>query len=286
MEQVVEFGANKELVGVITFADAQGQKRDRAVLLLNSGLLHRVGPFRMNVELARYLAGKGYTVMRFDLTGIGESGINSSGMGYDAKIIQDMREAAALLCEKAGVSEVVSMGNCTGAVNAHKHLVNDERVKAAILLDGYYYPTLKYRVQRYAPILFDWARMKNVIDNRVLKRQRGNALDSVQDVATENSPNQTSLSFVMEVPPKKQAEHELREALGYGKHLYLIYSGGRLRHYNYQNQLFDAIPSLKKYRKQIQITLLKEADHSYFIPADRDRLFERVNNWLAQLPAV
>lgn len=281
MEQVVEFGANKELVGVITFADTQHKPQQRAVLLLNSGLLHRVGPFRMNAELARYLAAQGYTVMRFDLTGIGDSGSNRSALTYDEKIVQDLRDAATVLCDQAGVNEIVSMGNCTGAVNAHKHLVNDERVKAAILLDGYYYPTMKYYVQRYAPILFDWTRMKNIIV-RLFNRFRSEDSDSGKHKSTQ-SKSQGDMTFGMQSPSKEQAEKELNEALSQGKHLHLIYSGGLVLHYTYQDQMFDAIPSLKVFRNQIQITLLKEADHTYFIPADRARLYDHVSNWLGQL---
>lgn len=42
------------------------------LVLLNSGLIHRVRPFRAYVGIGRYLAGRGVDVFRFDLPRIGD----------------------------------------------------------------------------------------------------------------------------------------------------------------------------------------------------------------------
>ena len=39
------------------------------VVMLNAGLIHRVGPFRMNIELAERLARRGIDLFRFDAVG-------------------------------------------------------------------------------------------------------------------------------------------------------------------------------------------------------------------------
>jgi len=43
------------------------------VVLLNAGLVHRVGPFRLYVPLARTLAAAGFPVVRFDQPGVGDA---------------------------------------------------------------------------------------------------------------------------------------------------------------------------------------------------------------------
>ena len=50
-----------------------GGRSSVAVVLLNAGLIHRSGPFRLYTRLARKLAKSGYIVLRFDLPGIGDA---------------------------------------------------------------------------------------------------------------------------------------------------------------------------------------------------------------------
>ena len=73
-EKAVRFGKTKSLVGVVTEAsNGAGRDGGPAVIMLNSGILHHVGACRLHVKLARALAPVGYTVMRFDHSGIGDS---------------------------------------------------------------------------------------------------------------------------------------------------------------------------------------------------------------------
>ena len=76
-EMVVSIGTNDALVGVYT-APACETSRDTpgdapTVILLNAGVVHRSGPFRLHVEVARRLASLGYPCFRFDLAYLGDS---------------------------------------------------------------------------------------------------------------------------------------------------------------------------------------------------------------------
>ena len=77
-ERVVEFGDGVQLSGVVT--EPSGPARSTGVLLLGAGLLHRVGPARLHVELARALAAAGLPVLRFDYSGIGESEVRADAL--------------------------------------------------------------------------------------------------------------------------------------------------------------------------------------------------------------
>ena len=62
-DQAVMIGARKTLVGIMT-QPADYEPRNRPVfVILNSGIIHRVGHHRMYVALARALAGAGYQVL-------------------------------------------------------------------------------------------------------------------------------------------------------------------------------------------------------------------------------
>ncbi len=66
-EQALLLGAWRSLVGVLSTTASGLEATDRpAVVILNSGIIHRVGANRMHVLLARTLAEKWHTVLRFD----------------------------------------------------------------------------------------------------------------------------------------------------------------------------------------------------------------------------
>ncbi len=79
-ERAVVFGDPPDLVGVLTEPD--GVCRDRGVIILNAGIIHRVGPNRLHVRMARALASLGFPVLRFDFSGQGDSGRRVDGPSY------------------------------------------------------------------------------------------------------------------------------------------------------------------------------------------------------------
>jgi len=71
IERVLRFGDSDNLIGIHT-SSAASSKRP-GIVLVNSGVVHRAGPNRLYVNIARQLAAVGYPVLRFDLSGIGDS---------------------------------------------------------------------------------------------------------------------------------------------------------------------------------------------------------------------
>jgi alpha/beta superfamily hydrolase len=72
-ETAIRFGKFDTLIGVITEPDTPAQDNRPIIILSNAGLIHRIGPNRIYVKLARLLAEDGYCVLRFDLSGVGDS---------------------------------------------------------------------------------------------------------------------------------------------------------------------------------------------------------------------
>ena len=70
-ERIVRFGPEDGLLGILT--EPVSPPRGPAILFLNAGVLHHVGPFGWYVSLARRLAELGFLSLRFDLSGIGDS---------------------------------------------------------------------------------------------------------------------------------------------------------------------------------------------------------------------
>jgi pimeloyl-ACP methyl ester carboxylesterase len=115
-EDVLVFGQeDANLVGIIT--DPPEGRRDPnlpGVILLNPGLIHRVGPHRLYVKLARALAEQGHVVLRFDLSGVGESRPRAEIVSGAHGAVLDTFDAMAWLYWARGVKGFILMGHCSG----------------------------------------------------------------------------------------------------------------------------------------------------------------------------
>ena len=90
------------------------------IVFFNPGLIDHVGPGRLWVELGRSWAKDGFRVVRFDLSGLGDSPVRGGGtpyMVYAPHASQDVRDALddVLLDDP---SNAILIGLCSGAYQA------------------------------------------------------------------------------------------------------------------------------------------------------------------------
>ena len=128
-ERVVRFGPDKRLIGILTEPRAGSGDRP-ATLLLNSGLVHRIGASRMHVHMARALVKEGMTSLRFDFSGIGDSEPRRDGLTFEQAAVQEIRDAMDLLAHTRGIGRFILAGLCSGADMAFYGAQADERVIA------------------------------------------------------------------------------------------------------------------------------------------------------------
>jgi hypothetical protein len=134
-EEAIHFGGSKTLVGIVTDPDETGSSRP-AVILLNSGIIHRVGPNRLYVSLARRLAQAGFVTLRYDHSGIGDSVIRRDNVPFERSSVLETQEAMAYLASTRGAEGFLLAGICTGAVVAYHTARADRRVLGAVLING------------------------------------------------------------------------------------------------------------------------------------------------------
>jgi pimeloyl-ACP methyl ester carboxylesterase len=139
-ESPIIFGPENSLFGILAQPAAMsacGAQSDTAVLMLNVGTNHRVGPNRLYVKMARSWAARGYGVLRFDLAGIGDS---RSAAGYSNDRLYskgstlDVQSAIDCLAG-CGYKRFVVMGLCSGAYVAFQTALADARVSGQILMN-------------------------------------------------------------------------------------------------------------------------------------------------------
>jgi len=110
---------------------------ETAILMLNVGTNHRVGPNRLYVKMARAWAERGYRSLRFDLAGIGDSrtaaGYSQSRL-YSKESTADVGAAIERL-SALGVRRFILVGLCSGAYVAFQTALADPRVTGLVLIN-------------------------------------------------------------------------------------------------------------------------------------------------------
>jgi pimeloyl-ACP methyl ester carboxylesterase len=131
-ETVVHFGEG--LIGIHTPAAAPSDRP--GLVLVNAGMVHRSGPNRVYVSIARRLAAAGYPVLRFDLSAIGDSSPRSDSLPFEKSAISETSAAMAALGEHSGATRFVVCGICSGADVSFLTACDNSAVCGAVLING------------------------------------------------------------------------------------------------------------------------------------------------------
>ncbi|HEY2622877.1 MAG TPA: alpha/beta hydrolase [Dyella sp.] len=260
-EQAFRFGRARHLIGIAglpeTAPDAIG------VIVLNSGLVHRVGPFRLAVDMTRRLNTLGYPTLRFDFSTVGDSGASGESQSRLQQICADADDAMELLHQHAGCTRFVLVGLCSGAQNAHTVACVDGKVAGAVFMDGYAYRTLGFKIRHYLPRLLDPTRWW-----RRLTRSRAK---------TERSGSEPVFSTVPS--PQAVVRADFSGMVERGMKLCLIYSGGINTYFNHAHQFRECFGRVMAH-PAVSTRYLKEMDHTFVLVDDRKRLIEHIEAWL------
>jgi pimeloyl-ACP methyl ester carboxylesterase len=98
-------------------------------------VIHRVGPSRLYVNLARALASIGCVATRFDHSGIGDSATRRDDAPFEVSSIQEARAAMDAIQESRGIDWFVLIGLCSGAVTAFDAAGVDDRVAGVVMIN-------------------------------------------------------------------------------------------------------------------------------------------------------
>lgn len=286
IEKIAVFGDAQNLVGVVTQPGvAAGPERDLAFVLLNAGVIHRIGPGRLNVKLARRLAGEGYASLRFDLSGIGDSRPSPSTLSWQAQAVADIRAAMDHMQVTLAMRQFVLVGLCSGADNGYATAVADQRVAGLVMLDPNPYPTWKTR-PRF--LLMRLRRRRWIAD--FLRRRIRRALGWPRKVGDQGTEQPSSAEpsgperYVRPKPPLAEFAAGLTSVVDRGGAVMAIYSGSSLRQFNDPRQLDEALNSFGL-AGRIGCRLWAEANHTFTELSAQSQLVDTVVAWARGLAA-
>lgn len=275
-EVALNLGTGRNLVSVLT--EPSHPRRPVAVVLLNAGVVHRIGPHRISVKLARHLASRGYTVVRFDASGVGDSRPARDSASFSEQATLDVRAVMDYLQHEHGLTSMALFGICAGATNAYRAALIDERVHGLFMLDGYAFPTLRSRWIQYA------VRVRKIAPTRLpatALRHARNALsaiwrqrDAQEDVASIAEPTAQ--------PTPEQFASEVQTMVDRGVRVAMLYSGSVFSEYVYQEQLRNAFKA-HRFVKQVDCYYEPGIDHLVTPLVAQRRLVEIIENWLSSV---
>lgn len=273
IEQIVQFGNNAELTGVLTNSEINDTVNKPAILLLNAGFIHRVGFNRFNTDFARTLSESGYTSLRFDLHGLGDSARFDGKGTFDSQALIDFRAAVDTLLEKSGITKCVIIGLCSGADYAHIVAIMDHRICGVVFLDGYAYPTVGYYLHDYLPGILNPFKLIRFLLRKAATFYR------MKLCKAEISKVPSEQVYIRNFPHKKKTEKEIQLLIDRGTELLYIYSGGIPIYYNYKGQ-FNAMFKKINFKKKVVNFYFPEADHTYTLVDSRNKLATTIHSWL------
>jgi pimeloyl-ACP methyl ester carboxylesterase len=270
-ERIAHFGRPKSLAGVTSFPPAAQPVRPQTVVIVNVGVIHRVGPSRLHVQLARRLAEDGFVTLRFDFSGIGDSDPRPERVVPDG-VRQDMNDALSYLQATANATSFVLVGLCSGANACLRYARLHEGVAGAVLLDPHSYKTPGYYLRHYRRRLLQWESWRNV-----LKGPWGGE-QSARAGYEAGPPSGDGLVAPPTVIPRPEMEEGIAELTARGVQLLNVFTGGH-EAYNDREQFWELFPRLKG-RAEIQVEFLASADHTFHRRSARREVIALIRDWM------
>lgn len=282
-EQTLLLGQRKTLVGIIAQDPSAGTADKPAIVILNSGIIHRIGPNRIFVRLARLLAAAGYLVMRFDLSGIGDSEPRGDGLPPLDAALADIREALDSLQATRHIQRIVLVGLCSGADHSIIYAGQDSRVVGVVLIDPSVPRTIGYYMRHYRRRMF---RLQSWMNIASLRHPLWKALRR----ALTGAPSLGLPTEELELQPLPDLQSpQVRAFLGNayaravsaGVRIMAVFSGGRADQHNHPCQILEAFPSVP-FGSHLRLESLDSANHTFSVESDRSRLMRLIVGWITE----
>jgi alpha-beta hydrolase superfamily lysophospholipase len=255
-------------------------------VFLNAGVIHRVGPSRLYVTLARELAGLGCIAARFDHSGVGDSSVRRDGLPFEESAIAEAREAMDWLQKTRGVDRFVLAGLCSGAVTSFEAAVVDERVVGVAMINpqGFdqspewnAYVLNRGRARRYlSRSLFSARSWWNAVTGRVDYKRLSSVI--LEDMALRRNPTaQSAVSSVVSRVASDLLKLERR-----GVRTLLLCSEGD-DGIDYMNIILGLDVTKMTSAPHLTVEILPGADHSLTLFDSQRQVIHSFRQWAQSL---
>jgi hypothetical protein len=275
----IDGGGGATLVGILSAPPSGVPRGLPTVIILNAGLIHRVGPHRLHVRLARRLAAAGIASLRLDLSGRGDSETRGDDLSFAQSGIVEVRAAMDHLEQQTGVRQFVLLGICSGADTSGQVACLDPRVTGVVAIEGATYPTRKamrrYYLRRLGR-LDSWANTltgRNAIGRRLFGR-RAKAEPS-SEAAVPLAP-----ARAVGDEPRRAVGAALQMLVDRGVHIMTVFTGSTPV-YNYVGQIVEAFPEVR-FGDRLRELYYPRANHTFTRMPEQAVLIGDIVAWMGE----
>jgi len=304
-ESVRQISSAPDLFGIMT----EPVERSTSlpwIVMLNAGSAYRIGPGRLHVQLARQLAALGYTCLRLDINGIGDSVTadrEKENDSYAATAFRDVAVVCDYLHAQQPGRPIVLLGLCSGAYVAfqsaaqlpHQAIIESILINPLVFFwkegmtinDTNTEQLVAWR--EYWNAVFKWSQWKMLLTGRTragfagsLKRFAGHLMPRLQRSARPAAP---SAEFVPQTgyghPGRKDLPGDLNRIAAAARTLAMFVSDNDPGYFLLMYQARRSATRLMK-QGRLQCRFIHRADHTFSTAQARQTFYQVLKEYLHQ----
>lgn len=282
-----------------------------AIILLSPGVKMRVAPHRLYLNMAERFAEMGFTVLRFDFYGLGDSEGEAEeecladlyGAVQVGRYINDTIAAMDWMQRTYGINRFIASGLCGGAITGLLTAVRDQRIicllglAIPVILDGTHIDFAKYMTDAqlrgtrdgYVRKLWDlgawrsWVRLvtfqsdyklivRSLFKPLLVKRRQDKPAAVV--VAQSEPADNTNPCFAP----------AFFNMVSSARYIYLIFAGSDRLLWEYETKFVGRNRAkLESCRSQYEIHVTKDANHIFSFLEWEEDMLGQCSRWLMAL---
>ncbi len=276
------------------------------LLLVNTGPVHHIGGHRLYVRLARRLALRGQRVLRFDLSGLGDSPARpgqAAGEVYGPHAVADIAQALAAVQARWPGAPVQLLGLCSGGYHALKFAVAQRgAVRATIVnplvffwhegmsleasevdVQAAYYRSKWRRLESWKRLFSGQSDLRLLLHVAAGRAARAlQALHALPALVRRQRTAPGSAGAAARLPD--DLGRELQAAVAHGARLQFVFSEGEPGWPLLQSQAGQALHALQA-RGMLAVHHIERADHTFSSEDARERFIGWLEGALDEAPA-
>ncbi len=259
MIETCQFGEHRHLAGIIT---APAGIPRTICILVNAGLVPKLGPFRLYVDVARRLAREHIATLRFDLGGIGDSRQELKHLPLRERTHVEISSAVDEVQRRfPETRQIVIGGLCSGAEDSFRYAEHDPRITGVLLIDPFSYRTEGHH----------WRFLAYRMARRALRSAK--VFEPVE-----------SKPYAHKLIQYKYMEHAessriLRAMIERKARVHFVYTGGQQSSFNHPEQLQKMFPNIA-FQNRVTVDYFPHLDHTQLLEDDRRQVVTAINSWL------
>lgn len=283
-ERAQVIGASDNLFGIHCRGTGPERPDAPVVLMVNAGLIHRVGPNRAYAHLARALAEEGIPSFRFDLSGIGDSDRREGVSSLREAVAQDIAESVTFVKSLDPERPVVLLGICSGAFDAVENGLADPRITGVVPIDPQgSFRTPRHTAFHYLRRMATVSSWRNALRNpaHTLRAAHHRIVGTIDEGGIDTGESTPSLvrGGVRPRYSRRGLGAKLDEIIEAELTALFIFTEGLEENYGYEDQFRDCYPVQCKH-SSVGHAFIPGSDHTFTRRADRDALVELVSAWI------